>query len=156
MVVHKHLSGSAFSLCSQSIFLLPAPAACVHVWTAVSFCDWWWHWPPRSTQHISWTMISLDVSIRWSCWGKWGGEAGGGRGETRWLFKGGGGERGGLKEGWRGMMDLLGLGWNAPLRLISCSILRSSRRDVNVLESRWQMIRHEDTLSPDGWAFHIG
>lgn len=35
-----------------------------------------------------------------------------------------------LEGGMRGMTDLLGLGQNVPLFLISCSILRSSKRVV--------------------------
>lgn len=68
--------------CSPSV--CPCLNYCVCLWLMVA---------PWSTQHIFWTMISLDGSIRWRCWRKWGGEAGRGGGEGR-VFKGGTGEGG--------------------------------------------------------------
>lgn len=90
------------------------PTSVCYVWTSVSAHDWW-----HSTKHIFWTMISLDSSIRWRGWRKWGGKGGGGRREG-WVenvdVEGGTGEgRKGWRLGWfeggiKGMGDLLGFG----------------------------------------------
>lgn len=89
---------------------------------------------PQSTQPIFWQWFPVMAPS---------GEDAGGNGEEEeeeeegkegwrmWMFKGGTGEgRGGEWGDLKGMTDLLGLGWNVSLFLISCSILRSSRRDV--------------------------